>query len=458
MPHTFVILFFIVVIAAVCTWIVPSGEFDYEKATINNVERTLVIPGSFHKIPKQEANPAGLIDVMSSFHKGMISASEVMMLIFIVNGAFSMIIKTGAFHALLGTLLKKLHGKEKIIIPLFFVIFALCASIFGMMNEFNGLIPIFVGLGTALGYDAMVGMAIIVLGIYVGFAASIMNPFTLVIAQTIAGVPIYSNFGFRVVCLVIFCTISIWWIFRYGKKIAKDPTKSLMYGEETKYVFNKEELVEFKMETKHILILFEILVALVVILYGFIKCGWGSIQLSGVFLLMGIVAALINGWNADKIANEFLDGCKNIIYGALIVGVAKAILVVMQEGKIVDTLINYMATGLQSLPSYVAAQGMLLVQTLINFVIPSGSGQAATVIPIMAPIGDLLGVSREVVVLAYQFGDGFSNLLWPTCGVAVVCGLAGVPMNKWWKFYIPLFGILYVVQMIILFVAVAMGL
>lgn len=456
-PNTFVILFFLILIVSILTWIVPPGEFEYEEVEVNGVTRKLVIPGSFHTIDRSEAHPAGIIDFFSSFHKGLISAADIVMLNFMVCGAFTMVIETGAFHAFLGTLLKKFQKRDKILIPLFFMIFALCGSLLGMLDEFNGLIPIIVGLGVALGYDAIVGLSIVALGAYIGFSGSIMNPYTVVVAQNIAGIPLYSNSGFRIICFLIFCTISILWIFRYGAKIKKDPTASFMYGEKTMFSFDKDELEQYEITWKHKLILIIVVASLVLVIWGSIKEGWGSSELTGVFLLMGILAGIIDGWNADKIAEVFLKGCEAIVFGALLTGVAKATLVVMQDGMIVDTIINSLASSLQGIPSMLAAQGMLIVQTLINFIIPSGSGQAATVIPILAPIGDIIGVSREVVVLAFQFGDGFSNLLWPTCGVAVVCALSGVPMNKWWKFYVPLFGILLVTQMILLGIAVAIG-
>lgn len=457
LPHVFVILFGMLMVATILTWIIPSGSFQYQQVDVEGTIRDVVIPGSYQVIPKSEAAPVGLVGMLSAVHKGMIAAVDVIMLIFIVNGAFSMIIKTGAFNALLGTMLKKLQGKEKILIPALFTLYALLASFFGMWNEFNGLIPIMVGLGVAIGFDGMVGFATMQMGIGIGFAVSIMNPFTVVVAQSLAGVPIYSGAGFRIICSIIFYALGIWWILRYAKKISNDRSKSLLTPEETKFSLNRDELEKNEMTSTHKIILGVVLVALVIIFYGTIKKGWGMSELSGVFLGMGIIAALIDGWNANKIAEEFIDGCRNIVYGALIVGVARATLVVLTDAQIIDTIINFMVSALQGLPSWLAAQGMLVVQTLLNFIVSSGSGQAATILPIMTPIGDLLDVSRQVTVLAYQFGDGFSNLIWPTGGIAMYCALAGIPLQKWWKFIMPLFGIMYVVQMILLFVATVIG-
>lgn len=450
MPHVFVILFFLVLVASISTWIIPPGQFDYQSVDVNGTMRDLVVPGSFHYIDRSEASPTGIIDFFCSFHRGMIEGAEIMMMIFIVNAAFSMIVKTGAFDCMMGALLRKFDGKEKILVPLFFLIYALGATLFGMWNDFNGLIPIMVGMGVALGYDALFGFAIIILGIGIGFASALMNPYTIVIAQSIAGIPVYSNPEIRIAMFVIFSVMSIWWIFRYGKKIKADPSKSLMAGEKTKFQFDRDELVKLKVGTREKLVLADILVCLIIIMYGFLRSGWGTIQLTGVFLMMGIIAAVIYRWSPNRIAEEFINGCADIVFGALIVGIARATLVVLEDGMVIDTIINSMASLLTGLPPAIAAQGMLVIETLINFIIPSGSGQATTIIPIMAPLGDLIGVSREMTVLTFQMGDGFSNLLWPTANIAIGCGISGVPISKWWKFFVPLFGLMYVVQMLLL--------
>jgi len=456
-PHTLIIMFVLTLIMSILTWILPPGQYEYEAVEVEGVVRNLAVPGSFHYIDKSEGNPAGLLDFMSSFHKGLIEAADIVMLIFLVNAAFGLIIKTGAIHGFLGALLRKFSGKEKILIPLFFMIFALGGSLFGMLNEFNGLVPIFTGLGVALGYDPLVGMAIVTLGAYMGFAGSIMNPYTVVVSQSIAGVPIYSDSSYRVLIFLVICITAIWYIFRYAKKVKKDPTASFMYGIKSEHAFNKDELSKYELTSKHKIILLIVLASLGVIMWGSIKQGWGTIELTAIFLLMGIISAFVDGWSADKIAREIIEGSKTVVFAALITGIARASLIVLQEAKVVDTVINYLASALQGIPSVLGACGMVVVQTLIDFVIPSGSGQAAVTIPIMAPVGDVIGISRQVVTIAFQFGDALSNLLWPTGGAMVACGLSGVPIDKWWKFFLPLFGILYIESFILTAAAVLLG-
>lgn len=457
-PHTYFIIVLVVLFVWALTWIIPSGSFDYETTVINGVERDVPIADSYHTIEKNSDNRVSFLDFLTSFQNGMVDNADLIMLIFIVSGSFFIIVKTGAFHALVAATLRKLNGREKPLIIVCFAIFAAGGTLFGMLNEFNGFYPLFVGLGIALGYDALFGMAIMTLGMDLGFATGIMNPYTVVIGQSIAGLPIYSASWFRIIVLLVFSAIALFWLFRYGKKIKADPSKSLMNGIEPRYSFDKSELDQYVMNRKCKLIILEIVLGIAVLMYGFLKLEWGTTELTGIFILMAAIAAVIDRQSPDQFFDDFLTGCEHVVFGALIVGVARAMLIIMDQGQIVDTIIFYGGTAMKSLPSAFAAEGMLILQTLLNFFIPSGSGQAATIMPITAPIADMVGLSRQVAVLAYQFGDGLSNTLWPTCGIMVSCGLAGIPIDRWWKFFAPLFGLLFVASSILLFVATAIGL
>lgn len=221
MPHTYVLLFYIVAAACLLTWIIPAGEFQYQSVDVNGTMRNIVVPGSFRYLT--DASPVGILGFFSSFQRGIIEVADLVALIFIVNAAFALVIKTGSFEKMLGTLLRKLEGRENIVVVIFYLFFALGASLFGMWNDFNGMIPIMVGVGVAMGYDAMFGFAVVMLGIGVGFAAALTNPYTIVVAQSIAGIPLYSGFGMRIAIFVVFSAIALWWIFRYGRQIKKIP-------------------------------------------------------------------------------------------------------------------------------------------------------------------------------------------------------------------------------------------
>lgn len=458
MPHTYAIISAVIIIACILTWVIPSGTFEYETMVINGVERSVPVEGSFHFIEKTAESKVGFMGFLTSFQDGIIYNSDLMALIFIVSGAFYVIVKTGAFHALIASTLRKFNGQDKVLLAICFAIFAAGGTLFGMLNEFNGFYPLFVGLAIALGYDAVFGMAIMTLGMDIGFAVGIMNPYTVVVGQSIAGLPIYSGAWYRCICLVVLATLALFWTFRYGNKVRKDPSKSIMRGIESKYAFDKTELDQYQMTTKNKLIIGEVAIGIAVLMYGFLKLDWGTTELTGVFILLSFIAAMIDRQTVSEFCDEFLTGCENVVFGALIVGVAAAILMVLEKGMIVDTIIFYAGNAMTHVPTALAAEAMLILQTFINFFIPSGSGQAATIMPIMAPIADMVGLSRQVAVLAYQFGDGLSNTLWPTCGIMVSCGLAGVPIDRWWKFFLPLFGILFVAVSVLLAIAVAIGL
>lgn len=456
MPHVYVLLFALIFFAALLTYILPAGEFERVEVEVGpNWTKQVLVPGSYHQV---EASPVNAFEGLISIYRGLVDAAEVVFLSFLAYASFYLVVRTGSMNRFIGWLLRVLKGKQILMIPVFFYVFALGGSMFGMFGEVYGFIPVFVGLGIAMGYDAIVGLSMVCLSTAVGFAAATTNPYTVGLAQKFAEVPLFSGIGYRTLSFVVFTTIAMWWTMRYARKIKADPSKSIMADVDMgKWALNKDDLMKTTMSGRDKLILVILALTMVVLVFGTLKLGWGFEELIGLFLTMGIASAIIAGWGPSKIASEFVDGCRDIVFGALIVGISRAVLVVLQEGNIIDTVILGLAQPLNGLPSWVAAQGMLVVQSLINFFIPSGSGQAATTMPIMAPLADLLHVTRQTAVLAYQYGDGFSNILWPTADIPIICAIAHVPLEKWWKFFVPLFGIMFVVQMLFLMGAVLLG-
>jgi len=457
MPDTFIIVAAIVLLMAILSWIIPAGSYDYEQVEINGKIRSIAIDGTFHYLAKAETNPTGFLEFFKALYQGCVDAADIIFVIFCCSGTFGILVKTGAFHAGIGTLLRKMGNKEVILVPILMSVFALGGSVFGMLSEFYGFIPMMVGLGVAMGYDAMYGFAIIALGEYIGFMGATLNPYSVGIAQSIAEVSLYSGTTYRAICLVLFITVSCIYVLRYGKKIKKNPALSIVYGEESIHAFNKSDLDKFKITMPNILIMLDVLVTLVVLMYGLLKLSWGYGDLCGLFLIMSMVAAAIAKWSPNKWVTEFINGVKVVLWGGILTGIAKGIVVVMTNAKIMDTVIYGLANALKHVPSALSAQAMLFTQTIFNFFIPSASGQAAATMPIMAPLADILGVSRQVAVLAFQFGDGLSNILWPTCGIVIICGISGISLEKWWKWFLPLCGIIYVMQMILIGIAVAIG-
>jgi len=457
LPNTYVIVAGIVLLMAILSWVIPPGTYDYEKIDVNGSMRNVAVDGTFHYIDKSETSPTGPFGYFTSFYKGCISASDIIFVIFTCAGTFGILVETGAFHAGIGSLLKKLGKKEIFLVPILMSVFAIGGSAFGMLSEFYGFIPLLVGLGVALGYDAMYGFAIIILGEYVGFMGATLNPYTIGVAQTIAGVPLYSGTGYRIICLIAFIAVCSLYVLRYGKNLKADPSCSVVYGESSIHEFKKEDLDAYKITKETVIIMLDVLGTLALLCYGMIKLGWGYPELCGLFLIMSMIAATVCKWTPTQWVDAFINSIKLVLWGAIITGVAKAIVIVMQDAKIMDTLIYMLSNKLSGVPNFMSAQAMLVAQTIINFFIPSGSGQAATTMPIMAPLADILGVSRQVAVLAFQFGDGLSNILWPTCGIVVVCGIGGIALDKWWKWFMPLCGILFLMQVIFIGVAVMIG-
>ena len=458
MPDTYIIVAVIVLIMAALTWVIPPGSYDYREVDVNGRMRSIAIDGTFHYLDASESNPTGFLAYFKSLYTGCVDAADIIFVIFTCAGTFGILVKTGAFHAGIGTVLRKMGNKDILLVPILMSVFALGSSMFGMLSEFYGFIPLMVGLGVAMGYDAMYGFAIIALGEYVGFMGATFNPYTVTVAQSIAGVPLYSATGFRFFALACFILASSAYVIVYGKRIQKNPRLSVVYGQESIHALNKDDLEQYRLDTKAVLIIFTVLATLGFLMYGMMELGWGYGELAGLFLIMSMIAAGIVGWSPNRWVDEFMIGVKTIVWGGLLTGVAKAIVVVMDDAHIKDTIIFALSNGLKDLPAVVSAQTMLVAQTVLNFFIPSGSGQAAATMPIMAPLSDMLGVSRQVACLAFQFGDGLSNLVWPTCGCVIICALGGISIQNWWRWFLPLAGILFLMQMALIALAMVMGL
>jgi uncharacterized ion transporter superfamily protein YfcC len=453
-PHTFVVIFMITILMALLTWIIPAGEFD--RALDPKTGRTVVVAGSYHKV---QPSPVGFFELFKSVQLGMIDAAQIIFFVFIVYSSFYIVIKSGAFNGVIGSLIRVTRGKEIWMIPVFMLAFAVGGATFGMFEETYAFIPIFIGLAIALGYDAIVGICMVNLGVAIGFAAAPLNPFTVGIAQTIAELPLFSGMGFRTIGLIIFLLISILYTMNYASKIKRNPSKSLVkdidFGA---FAPRKDDLLKTEFSLRHKAIIAIVGASIVSLVVGVLIFGWYINELAALFLLMGIACGLTAGYSPSKIATVFLEGCASVVFGALIIGLARSILIVAEMGHVADTIIYGLAKPITSMPGGAGAEGMLATQTLINFLIPSGSGQAVTSMPIMTPLADLAGINRQVAVLAYQFGDGFSNMLWPTAGIAVISGIAKVPLDRWWRFYLPLFGMLLLIQLALIGLAFGINL
>lgn len=451
LPHIFVLLFCITLVCSILTWIIPAGAFE---RVVNDAGREVVVAGTW---AATDSAPVGIFQFFQSFYKGMVNASDVVFFVFIAFASTTFILKSGAFDGLVSFLMKVFKGNSSVIvIPIFMALFGLGSSTVGMFEEWLAFIPIFAGIFITLGFDAVVGLAVVALGAGLGYSGAMMNPFTVGVAQGIAEVEYMSGAGFRILCHAVMLIVASAMVIRYALKVKNDPTKSLVYGDDFSAIVS-EDGGEREFGIKQKLVLTDLLITIVVVVYGVKTFGWYFTELSAVFLIMGLVAAIIMRYSADEIGKFFADGFVDACTASMMVGIARATLIVLQEGNIIDTVVNGLATPLSYLPTALAAVAMLIIQTVLNFFIPSGSGQAAVSMPIMAPIADLLGIQRDVAVLAYQMGDGLSNIVWPTGFAAIMAGLANVKLEKWWKFIFPIFFAMIGVQAIMLVIAVLTG-
>ena len=434
-PHTYVILFIVILTMAILTYIIPAGEFL--RVEDPNTGRTVVDPASFENVTQ---NPTSFFDLWKSVPNGMTRASSIIFFIFIVAGSFNIINATGAVEAGISRIALKLKGKDMVMIPIFVVIFSIFGGTIGMAEETIVFVPIGIALARALGYDAIVGTAMIMLGAACGFTSGFMNPFTVGVAQGIGELPLFSGIQFRLVILVVMVIVTSIYILRYGAKVKADPEKSIVKElelEEKHQVIDLSSLPEFK--TEHYFVLLTLAGGLGVIIFGVFTYGWYITEISAAFLAMGVIGGFLGKMGPSQVSKEFVNGARGIVFGALIVGIARAILVVMQDGLILDTIIYGLANAIQNLPQAISVLGMYAVQVIINFFIPSGSGQAAATMPIMIPLADVINVNRQVAVTAYQFGDGFTNSIIPTSATLMaVISLAGIAYEKWVKFLWPL--------------------
>lgn len=455
-PHILVILLVVLAIAAICTWIVPSGAYDRVLDEVSG--RMIIDPASFHYL---DNTPVGLFQMFVSLEEGLIQAANITFLIFCAFSSLYLLEKTGAIDAAIALMVRKTQKHPQyatVIIVIIMVVLGIWAST-GTMSyeEIIAFVPIFVAVSMALGYDAMVGVAISVVPVGIGFAAATVNPFTIGVAQTIAELPMFSGLRYRMIILAVMILYTIIYVLHYAAKVKKDPTKSLTYGIDYSEMEVDEARLNTPMTTGRKLSLLTLFVGVAVMSWGLITQGWYINQVAAIFIMMAIVVGLINRWKANKIAKIMVEGLSKGVLSAIIVGVARGVLVIMTKGNIIDSLIHGCVSLIENLSLYASSVGMLLFQTVLNFLVPSGSGQAAVSMPIMSPIADLIGMNRQIAVLIFQFGDGFSNLLWPTSFMVIACAMAKIPLNKYYRWVTPFLLIAFVIQILFIFGAIALN-
>lgn len=443
--HPYVVILSVVFAVFLMCAVLPSGEFDRAENADGDM---IVIAGTYHVIEKTVPS---IFDLFLNIQLGFVDTASITFFIIFAYAFVFMLTKNGTMNVVLGSIATRLGDRTHLFIPISMIAFGLLGSTAGLYEEVYGLIPVFIGAAIALGYDAVVGGAIVFVGVATGFAAALTNPFTVGIAQGVANVPLYSGMPFRIAVFVIFEIAVIAYVSNYAKKVKKDPKKSVLYGAQLNFN-NHIELKDEKMTTTHKLSLLALVSTFGLCLYTTVNFGWYIDELAALFLMMFMIVGFISRYTLGQIMDIFIEAAKEIMFGVMTIGFIRGAVITMETSAVLDTVIYYLSFFLVGTSQFVTSLGMLFSQNLINLFITGGPSQAMATMPIMAPITDLAGMDRQIAVIAFQFGDGFSNMFWPT-GVAIECGIMGIPMVRWYKFMAPLFGIMLVLQIVLMVVA-----
>ena len=454
MPHTLVIIAVIIAIVAVATYIIPGGAYE---TTVNESGKTVVVNGTFKYIQSQ---PQNIFKVLQAPIQGIVEGAEIIAFLFIVGGAFSVISKTKAINFGILRIVEIFKGKEILVLPILIFMFSLGGATFGMSEESVAFIAILLPLVLALGYDSIVAMCVTYLACNLGFSSAMLNPFTVGIGQSIAEVPLYSGVEYRTIIWFITTAVGCAFVMIYAMKIKKNPKLSPVFESDQ---IKHEKLKDIQSEseeftTSHKIIVLSLFIGIGIIVYGVLKLEFWIPEIAGIFLAVGLISGIVGKLEPNEMASAFTEGAKDMIGAAILIGFARSIMIIAQNANIIDTILFNLSNAIGHLPSLIAAYIMLPIQMFINFFVNSGSGQAALTMPILAPLGDLVGISRQLTVLIYQLGDGFSNAMFPTSGVLIAClGIAGIPYGKWLKWIIPLQIILFICSLGFITVATLIG-
>lgn len=448
MPHVFIILLLIMLFVVVLSYVIPSGMYDRLE---NEAGLTVINPDTFHYVKND--TPITFMNYFEAVYTGFVNGASIMGTLFICSGVIYLLEVSGAFGAFIGVILEKTKGKEFSVVCIFYSIFV----IFGVLGYGEAAYPFYplaVTIGFALGYDRIVGSGLAIVGSTVGFTSGLMNTFTTGVAQQIVGLPLFSGIGFRTVGLIVFYVIGLAGLYTYCKKIRRDPSRSLMSDE---YQNLRKEDHAGKMEQMNVrrgLGLTAFLCVIIAQGYGCIRLGWSFPQIGAVYVILGIVLSIIFRIGPSEACQLFCKGAVRVFAAAFAVGLAQSVVVLMNQACIMDTIVHAMSEILQNKSAILALLIIFVFVTLFNILVVSGSGKAVIVMPILQPLGDILHINQQVLVLAYQYGDGITNSFWPGSSL-VQLSMCGVDYGTWirfcWKIYVG-----FIVSAFVL-VAVAYG-
>lgn len=450
-PHPVVMLFAIIVLTALLSYIIPAGVFERELVD----GRQRVVPGSYQQV---EQTPLSLLDTFLAIPGGFTSAISIIFVVLSSGIMFGILEKSGMIENAAGTFMKKLGLERRYLVVVLMTFVFGCLGIFVGYENNIALIPIAAITSLALGGDLMLAAGIAVGGITVGFGLSPVNPYTVGTGHTIAQMPMFSGWLIRSLLCLTALSFLAWCNVRYFKRILRNPEKSLSIGVDTKGFELSKPLQEYQMTANNWLVLVIFLVGMTTMIYGVFEYHWYINEISAIFLMISIASGIACRLSGRTISETALKSVSVVAPGAFMVGFATSIKVAMEMGNISDSIAFYLSQGLSELPLYGSAIAMSGAQSVINFFIPSGSGQALATLPIMIPLGDLIGLTRQSTILAYQIGDGVTNLFNPTLGgLIAMLAMCRIPFDKWLRFIIPIAGVILLVSWIVLLITVSIN-
>ena len=446
LPHVYIVILILMLIITVMTYIVPAGSYLRDASGA-------VDPNSFSYI---DQTPVGFLQFFTSIHQGFVESANIIGSVLLISGCIQIINMTGAFSAGIQAMIQRTNGKAVIMVVVFFTLFT-ALGVIGYLDALYPFYPIIISLFITLGYDKMVGTAVILLSTAVGFTCGMVNPYTTGVAQTLVGLPMYSGIAFRAVGLVVFYVIALFFLVRYCIKIKKDPKNSVMgenYLQEQTAPMTFEEGLEFNGKRILLIVLFVATVILSVV--GSLQWKWGMPEIAAIYFPVTIIGVILFRLNPSEACAEFGKGMAGTIAPTMVIGFSRAVSVLLTEGNITDTIINAVTSLLEGKSPVITLLIIYLFVTLFNFFVSSGSGKAMVMMPILQPLGQVLGINQQVLVLAYQYGDGFTNTFWPTASLLQL-SLCGMDYGHWFKFAWKIYACLIAAGFILIVIANQIG-
>jgi len=439
-PHVYTICFVLMVLFAILTWIVPSGSFERVEMETAAGTRNVAVAGTYAPVEKVSEDGdlrQGIFQLLMAPTQGIQYASDVVAFVLLIGGAFAIITKTNAINAGMAALIKILKDKDVLIIPVAMILFGIGGTTFGMSEEALPFYAIFIPMMMAMGYDSMTAFMVCFMGPNAGYIASTINPFNVLIAQGIIGIEGNPQLWLRGITWVIVMGMTIFWVMRYARKVKADPTSSITYHDDfakrVEFSVTDDALdVEFTGRQKGVLLVFACGMGLIV--WGLITQGWYMDEISAVFTGMGLLAGVVGGLTEREMAEEFVKGMSDFAYAAVVIGLARSILVIAENGMIIDTILNFLANLLAGVPAPIYTTMLYIVYGLLTFLVPSSSGMAALTMPIVGPLTELMGVNPEGAVTAMCIANQTINSISPTAGMTVAgLGVSKISLEQWWK-------------------------